>query len=156
MMPPPRQSSIPSAPPQDISDAGDTAQIVSTDMQRRALEEMSQHLLNELNAMVEQQERRAREFAARTHSLSSLPQEIPSVVTSAATAVVDGVLKRRVSSPPPLVMEQASPVEETYTFSRRLQTASSEEKTPKEQSKFGFWPMIFVWILIILAIRACS
>lgn len=155
-MMPPRQSSIPAAPPQDVSGAEDATQIVSTDMQRRALEEMSQHLLDELNTMVEQQERRAREFAARTHSLSSLPQDIPTGVASAATAVVDGVLKRRVSSPPPLVVEQASPVEETYTFSGRLQTASSEEKTPKEQSKFGFWPMIFVWILIILAIRACS
>jgi len=41
---------------------------------------MSQELVNKLNVMVAEQERRAAEFAAHQHSLSSLPQQtVPSV-----------------------------------------------------------------------------
>lgn len=43
--------------------------------QRQALEEMSQQLLAKLNEMVKEQEVRAREFAERVHSVSSLPQQ---------------------------------------------------------------------------------
>ena len=44
-------------------------------VQRRALEEMSRQLLDKLNEMVTEQEARAREFAERVHSVSSLPQQ---------------------------------------------------------------------------------
>ena len=43
--------------------------------QRRALEEMSQHLLDKLNVMVVEQETRAKEFAQRVQSVSPLPQQ---------------------------------------------------------------------------------
>ena len=46
---------------------------VTTEPQRLALEAMSQDLVLKLNAMVAEQERRAQEFAAQQHSLSSLP-----------------------------------------------------------------------------------
>lgn len=46
---------------------------VTTEPQRLALEAMSQDLVCKLNAMVAEQERRAQEFAAQQHSLSSLP-----------------------------------------------------------------------------------
>lgn len=48
---------------------------VTTEPQRQALDAMSQELVNKLNVMVAEQEQRAREFAARQHSLSSLPQQ---------------------------------------------------------------------------------
>lgn len=46
---------------------------VTTEPQRLALEAMSNDLVRKLNAMVAEQEQRAREFAAQQHSLSSLP-----------------------------------------------------------------------------------
>lgn len=46
---------------------------VTTAPQRQALETMSQNLVEKLNAMVAEQEQRARDFAAHQHSLSSLP-----------------------------------------------------------------------------------
>ena len=46
---------------------------VTTEPQRQALEAMSHNLVVKLNAMVAEQERRAQEFAAQQHSLSSLP-----------------------------------------------------------------------------------
>ena len=47
-----------------------------TEAQKKALEEMSAALLEKLHVMVKEQEERVREFAERTHSLSSLPQGI--------------------------------------------------------------------------------
>ena len=41
--------------------------------QRRALEEMSQQLLDKLNVMEAEQEARAQEFAQRVHSVATLP-----------------------------------------------------------------------------------
>ena len=46
---------------------------VTTEPQRLALEAMSNELVEKLHAMVEEQQQRAREFAAHQHSLSSLP-----------------------------------------------------------------------------------
>ena len=46
---------------------------VTTEPQRRALEAMSQELVEKLNIMVAEQEKRAREFTALQHSLSALP-----------------------------------------------------------------------------------
>ena len=51
------------------------ANSVSTEPQRLALESMSRDLLQKLNDMVAEQEKRAHEFAARQHSLSSLPAD---------------------------------------------------------------------------------
>lgn len=52
---------------------------VSTEPQRRALEEMSQALLGRLDEMLAEQARRSAEFAERTHSLSHLPELTPPV-----------------------------------------------------------------------------
>ncbi len=53
---------------------------VSTEPQRLALDAMSRDLVNKLNAMVAEQERRAHEFAQHQHSLSSLPtQTLPEI-----------------------------------------------------------------------------
>lgn len=46
---------------------------VTTEPQKQALEAMSNELVQKLNAMVAEQERRAHAFAAQQHSLSSLP-----------------------------------------------------------------------------------
>lgn len=46
---------------------------VTTEPQRLALEAMSQELVQKLNIMVAEQEKRAREFSSMQHSLSSLP-----------------------------------------------------------------------------------
>ena len=126
--------------------------------QRRALEEMSQRLLNEFNNMVLLQEERARKFVAHSHSLSSLPQVLPAVAAEAKAAVAEAVKRREpeLPTPPPLAVETTSPEREIYTSSRRLRTSPEEKEPPKEQSRFGFWSMIFIWILIILAIRTCS
>lgn len=56
--------------------------------QRRELELMSQQLLERLNAMVVEQERRAAEFAAGTHSLSHLPVKPQLSPQAAAPEVV--------------------------------------------------------------------
>lgn len=48
---------------------------VTTEPQRQALDEMSHDLLRKLNAMVEEQNERARQFANTEHSLSSTPME---------------------------------------------------------------------------------
>lgn len=57
---------------------------VTTEPQRLALEAMSHDLVVKLNAMVAEQEHRAREFAAQQHSLSSLPSfSVPEVSSPA-------------------------------------------------------------------------
>ncbi len=54
---------------------------VSTEPQRLALEAMSRDLVEKLNAMVAEQEQRARDFAAHQHSLSSLPAQMTPELT---------------------------------------------------------------------------
>ena len=142
----------------ESSDTAGAIQLVSTEKQRRALEEMSQRLLHEFNNMVLLQEERARKFVAHSHSLSSLPQVLPAVAAGTKAAVAEAVKRREpeLPTPPPLAVETTSPEREIYTSSRRLRTSPEEKEPPKEQSRFGFWSMIFIWILIILAIRTCS
>lgn len=61
---------------------------VTTEPQRLALEAMSRELVEKLNAMVAEQERRAHEFAAQQHSLSSLPAfTLPEVQQGATQSV---------------------------------------------------------------------
>ncbi len=55
------QSQLPSSPQ------------VTTEPQRLALEQMTEQLITKLNKMVEEQQKRAEEFAQHRHSLSSLP-----------------------------------------------------------------------------------
>ncbi len=49
-------------------------QKVSTDTQRQALEAMSADLVSRLNIMISEQERRAKAFAALTHSTQAIPK----------------------------------------------------------------------------------
>ena len=61
---------------------------VTTAPQRQALETMSQNLIEKLNAMVAEQEQRARDFAAHQHSLSSLPSyTLPEITQAPLTSV---------------------------------------------------------------------
>lgn len=152
------------------------------DAQRVALEEMSQALLERLNAMVAEQEKRAADFAARTHSLSALPEavELPKVEAAApAVAAVPAPLpsvpplknehkERRQTgqrvAPPPGARSAAEAAQRRHE-PQPQQPTPPRQKMPKpaaarggqqESSQIGLGWMFFVMAVIYFLIRACS
>lgn len=71
---------------------------VTTESQRQALDEMSRDLLRKLDAMVEEQNERARQFANTEHSLSSTPMEFNITLPESPS----------ISNSPPIPVQQAT------------------------------------------------
>lgn len=154
------------------------AENADTESQRIALEEMSQQLLERLNAMVAEQEKRAAEFAARTHSLSALPEVVPppqvpvvpELVAPPATAlppVPPLQAERRVAAPPsaarsvpppPAAKPKAEPApQQQWTPApKKSLPGAPRGQQQGEQSSIGFGWVAFVMFVIYFLIRACS
>lgn len=142
---------------------------VNTEPQRAALEEMSQALLAGLNAMVAEQERRAAEFAARTHSLSALPEQapLPQVEPAAPLPQVEPAVApaepavarpaaRRVQPPPGAKPEPTPPPKQQWTSAppkpRRVEP-SHRFGAGDEKSSVGSGWVVFVIFAIYIIIR---
>lgn len=101
--------------------------------QRKALEEMSQHLLDKLDVMVVEQETRAKEFAQRVQSVSSLPQQGDwgaSVKPSLEQKVPERPPQRNVDRETPPRMSHG-PQNSSKAFGTRERFSSLSEKTMK-------------------------
>lgn len=126
-------------------------QHVSTEAQRLALEAMSAQLVHKLNAMIREQEERARAFAEQHHSTLSIPQQQPIPATeSVKTAPTPGV------PPPPPLRKQ----ENNTAFSRPPATpqyhTQKEKAAPEEGSNIGLAMIIFSMLGIMMLLRACT
>lgn len=84
---------------------------IDLEAQSKELDAMSQALLSRLNVMVEEQERRASEFADKTHSLSSLPEvtPIPQVQEAPTLAAAQPLPEVAPVTPPPARKVQPPP-----------------------------------------------
>lgn len=91
---------------------------VSTEPQRLALEAMSRDLVEKLNAMVAEQEQRARDFAAHQHSLSSLPAQMTPELT-------------RIEMPEAPSIPEIQP--ETPTATRGVKARMGAQQVPPQQ-----------------------
>ncbi len=125
---------------------------VSTEPQRRALDEMSRQLVERLNAMVHEQNERAEHFAATQHSLSALPNqqiELPGVpgLDLPETAIPDFAPapeyspkpaplptvppaqkgKKEHKAPPPLTTQRKEPQE---FFNKPLRERKKQDRKP--------------------------
>lgn len=142
--------------------------------QRRALENMSQDLLVKLDKMVEEQEKRAHDFAERTHSLSALPQntELPPIPQVEAAPLPE-VPKIEIPQPaapnvpkkeakialevPPLVTHKQSqpkpPASHPTTTPVRRPVRQAEKK---EEGSIGVSTLLIIGMIIFSILRACS
>lgn len=152
-----------------------------TEPQRKALEEMSQALLDKLGVMVAEQEARAREFALGTHSLSALPQQVelpeiraklpelaqkvaPEVVqmvqetvqAKAAAAAAAQVPEAKAVQAPPLVRQMAPPVQDTPPHRRAPAAPRPVRKVEKEESSIGVSFLAIIAFCIFVLFRSCS
>lgn len=152
------------------------------DKQRQALEDMSQALLDKLNAMVREQDSRAQAFAQHTHSLSALPgapellqtpplPELPKVqmpqmpqtppVGEAAgsaqaerRAQVGGKVADRV---PPLVRKVAQPVADTPPHRRTPQPAPARPVKKKDkEGSINVGTLVFAGFILFALLRSCN
>lgn len=101
--------------------------------QRRELELMSQQLLERLNAMVVEQERRAAEFAAGTHSLSHLPVKPQLSPQAAAPEVVSPEYTWPAPEPQNEATEQVYE-EQAYEEAQYEEAVYEEPEPPKARS----------------------
>lgn len=143
-----------------------------TEAQRKALEEMSQQLLDRLNSMVDQQEARAREFAERTHSLSSLPEKVqlpstPDICTpqepSIAPPTPAPAAKKAQHVPPPpqarrvdTAPRAAAPAEPAQPRVVKTPKRPAAAKNQEEDSKVGLGTLVTIGGIIFVLLRSCS
>lgn len=135
-------------------------QQVSTESQRLALEAMSAQLVHKLNAMIREQEERARAFAEQHHSplptpppaVSDHPQPAPQPWADSQPAP-----ERVYTTPPPLTTAGKAPVD---TMRERLQPRPAVRKPANEaqpeESNIGMGMVIFSLIGIMILIRSCT
>lgn len=131
--------------------------------QRQVLADMSQTLLGRLNAMVAEQEQRAREFAARAHSLSSLPEIIEQVKAEPADAAPQEA-DRVLAQAPPLVRaadrqtEKPAVKRECPAPPRRAErkAVAKAEPTDTPEGSIGVGKLIFIGAVIYMLLRSCS
>ncbi len=155
---------------------------VSTEPQRQALDEMSRQLVDNLNAMVQEQHERAQRFAATQHSLSHLPGLLPPEPPPAPTypeppataapwpeAELPAPLpqkqqprRQKRKTPPPFPTQPKAPQEfpskplwETAKQHLPTRAANSENKPKKEDGVGALSTIVFIVIILIL-MRACS
>lgn len=135
-------------------------QHVSTESQRLALEAMSAQLVHKLNAMIREQEERARDFAELHHSTLPTPQQtfsdLPQVPPQ--PEVNQQSLPERVySTPPPL---PTAPKPSVDTLRERLQPRPAvrkpAQKEQPEESNIGMGMVIFALVGIMILIRSCT
>ena len=142
---------------------------VTTEPQRRALEDMSADLVRKLNQMVAEQEARARDFAAHQHSLSALPTQVPPQVKPFEPQQKKRKYAQNVPQPP-VVSQPAYTPEPTYTpdYTDYLppvpKSTPARHKTPtvikgkkKDEEGIGSTAVIIILIVLFLLIsKSCS
>ncbi len=145
---------------------------VSTEPQRRALDAMSEDLVRKLNAMVAEQEARARDFAAHQHSLSSLPQlnqELPQVsVPQVEQTPLKGLLKQQrpqkqggiTNGPRPATkQQQLPPAEPIYDYPPVDWDEEGHNQPAQEEKKeagISAGTIIFIIFVLFFILRSCS
>lgn len=145
---------------------------VSTEPQRRALDAMSEDLVRKLNAMVAEQEARARDFAAHQHSLSSLPrlhQELPQVsVPQVEQTPLKGLLKQQrpkkqggiTNGPRPATKQHhLPPAEPIYDYPPAEWDEETHHQPIQEEKKeagIGAGTIIFIIFVLFFILRSCS
>ena len=136
-------------------------QNVSTEAQRQALEEMSNELVRKLNLMIQEQEQRAREFAATHHSTLPTPAA-PVLNIPAPEPVAKAPAPARVyapASPPPPVTrreQQPSPKREQPTRCSAPSPGAKKTKPQEDEGNIGMGIVIFSLVGIIMLIRSCT
>lgn len=142
-------------------------ELQGVDSQREALEEMSQALLDKLNAMVVEQEARAQEFAARSHSLSSLPQQpspqsIPMPEPEPQPVQEPPAAASRSSSVkvPPLVRQVQQAVESLPPHRRRASSPAPKSPRPAkpkaEEGGINVGALVLIGVVLFIFLRSCN
>ena len=142
---------------------------VTTEPQRLALETMSNELVEKLHAMVEEQQQRAREFAAHQHSLSSLPStHTPAVAPPPAPPApyipeeYDYTPQEEVYTNLPPIPKRPTPPRAAYTEQPVAHHAPKPRKPAKVQQEdtegnIGAGTIIFILaVLFIILSKGCS
>ncbi len=135
----------------------------STEAQRRALDEMSRRLEENLNAMVREQNERAHRFAATQHSLSHLPgMPEPSQPQLLQTSAVQQQRQKPDLPPRPTVRKEperfdAAPLRDVILKPKRPKSAQAADVNKKsEESGCGSGPIITLIVILVIIIRSCS
>ena len=136
-------------------------QNVSTEAQRQALEEMSNELVRKLNLMIQEQEQRAREFAATHHS--TLPTPAAPVLNipapePVAKAPAPATVYAPAPPPPPVTRREQhpSPKREQPTRCSVPSPGAKKTKPQEEEGNIGMGIVIFSLVGIIMLIRSCT
>ena len=136
-------------------------QNVSTEAQRQALEEMSNELVRRLNLMIQEQEQRAREFAATHHS--TLPTPAAPVLNipapePVAKAPAPATVYAPAPPPPPVTRREQhpSPKREQPTRCSAPSPGAKKTKPQEEEGNIGMGIVIFSLVGIIMLIRSCT
>ena len=136
-------------------------QNVSTEAQRQALEEMSNELVRKLNLMIQEQEQRAREFAATHHS--TLPTPAAPVLNipapePVAKAPAPATVYAPAPPPPPVSRREQhpSPKREQPTRCSTPSPGAKKTKPQEEEGNIGMGIVIFSLVGIIMLIRSCT
>ncbi len=134
---------------------------VSTESQRLALEAMSAQLVHKLNAMIREQEERARKFAEQHHSTLPTPQQHFTYLSQTQEPPVPRqeppASRTPYVTPPPLPTAQRPPAE---TLRGRLQPHPAVRRPAQneqpEESNIGMGMVIFALVGIMILIRSCT
>ena len=149
---------------------------VSTESQRMALEAMSARLVHKLNAMIREQEERARKFAEQHHSTLPEPQSFrPTVSTYSLTeepatpaTPVSPTASRAKVVPPPLTTRNEPRSGRMPAWQNNSENPPEKEKKPlrvgprkktateKEEGNIGMGMIIFSLVGIIMLLRSCT
>ena len=136
-------------------------QNVSTEAQRQALEAMSNELVRKLNLMIQEQEQRAREFAATHHS--TLPTPAAPVLNipapePVAKAPAPATVYAPAPPPPPVTRREQHPSPKRKQPTRCSVPSPGAKKTKpqEEEGNIGMGIVIFSLVGIIMLIRSCT
>ncbi len=154
-----------------MPDSGDQqVPVVSTEPQRQALDEMSRQLVERLNEMVQEQNERARLFAATQHSLSPLPKLPQAEQPSPPEPEPVTQTTRRPDIPPPPALPREARPKEPQSFAptpkpqpqgladwlKPESAATQEAQKTGDEVGCGSVSTIITIILLVLIIRSCT
>ena len=143
---------------------------VSTESQRLALDAMSAQLVHKLNAMISEQQERARLFAEQHHSSLPIPQQFtPTVPVSPPPPAAEPAPsiapppRHKPVPPPPATRKPALQQEWKLDYPqppapvRPPVRSTPKKKTGKdEEGNIGAGTIITIIIVVIILMRACA
>ena len=135
---------------------------VNTEAQRQALEAMSAELVRKLNIMIQEQEQRAREFAAMHHSTLPTPAA-PDFTAQNTPAPAQETAKPApvyapVTPPPPATRrpQHTAPEWDPPIQHSKPRSTSKTEGSQPEESNIGMGIVIFAMVGIFMLLRSCT